>query len=563
MIVTSFAEIVSIGAVLPFLGVLTAPERMFSHPVAQPFISHLGLTAPNQLLLPLTVAFGVAALVAGSMRLFLLWASNALSYLTGADLSIDVYRRTLYQPYAIHVARNSSDIISGISGKARAMIGGVLMPILTIISSSIMLVAILVALLAIEPVIAIAALGCFGGIYGLIVRFTRKRLAINGERIARESDQVLKSLQEGLGGIRDVLLDGSQATYCEIYSKADLRLRRAQSDNVFIGASPRYALETLGMVLIAGLAYTLANGPEGIGKAIPVLAAMALGAQRLLPTLQQGYTAWSVIASSEASLKDVIELLDQPMPAYANQPAQIPIQYRQHILIRNVSFRYAPGSQCVLRNVNLTIARGARIGFIGATGSGKSTLIDIIMGLLPPSEGELSIDGQTVNSINHRAWQAHIAHVPQSIYLADISVAENIAFGLPVDKIDIERVRQAAKQAQIDEVIESWPNKYQTFVGERGVRLSGGQRQRVGIARALYKKADVIVFDEATSALDNETEKAVMDAIDSLNLELTIIIIAHRLTTLQKCSQIIELGNGGILRTGTYQDLVGTHTLTH
>jgi ATP-binding cassette subfamily B protein len=290
---------------------------------------------------------------------------------------------------------------------------------------------------------------------------------------------------------------------------------------------------------------------------------MALGAQRLLPTLQQGYTAWSVVASSEASLKDVIELLDQPMPAYANQPAQIPIQYRQHILIRNVSFRYAPSSQCVLRNVNLTIARGARIGFIGATGSGKSTLIDIIMGLLPPSEGELSIDGQTVNSINHRAWQAHIAHVPQSIYLADISVAENIAFGLPVDKIDIERVRQAAKQAQIDEVIESWPNKYQTFVGERGVRLSGGQRQRVGIARALYKKADVIVFDEATSALDNETEKAVMDAIDSLNLELTIIIVAHRLTTLQKCSQIIELGNGGILRTGTYQDLVGTHTLTH
>ena len=563
MIFTSFAEILSIGAVLPFLGVLTSPERIFNHPAAQPFNTYLGLTAADQLLLPLTIAFGVAAIVAGAMRLLLLWASNGISYGTGADLSLDVYRRTLYQSYAVHVARNSSEIISGISGKARAMIGGVLVPILTIISSSIMLAAIVIALLVVEPFIAIAALVCFGGIYGLIVRFTRSRLAINGEMIARESDRVLKSLQEGLGGIRDVLLDGSQATYCRIYSKSDQRLRRAQSDSVFIGASPRYALEALGMVLIAGLAYTLGRGPEGIGKAIPMLAALALGVQRLLPVLQQGYTAWSVIISSKASLQDVMALLDQPLPAYADQLPATPMKYRREILLENVSFRYAPDSEWVLSNLNLKINRGERIGFIGTTGGGKSTLIDIIMGLLPPSEGRLSIDDEVITASNHRAWQVHIAHVPQSIYLADISIAENIAFGLPVDQIDIQRVRDAARQAQISEVIDGWPNKYQTFVGERGVRLSGGQRQRIGIARALYKHADVIVFDEATSALDSETERAVMESIHGLSPDLTIIIIAHRLTTLGKCSQIVELGSGGILRSGTYQDLVGTPQSIH
>lgn len=557
MVLTSFAEILSIGAVLPFLGVLTAPDRIFNHAAAQGVIRLLGLVSAEQLLLPLSIAFGVAALAAGAMRLALLWASNSISYATGSDISIDMYRRTLFQPYTVHISRNSSEVISGISGKARAMIGGVLMPVMTVISSSVLLVAILIALLAIEPVVTAAAFLGLGIIYGVIILTTRRRLAINSERVARESDRVLKALQEGLGGIRDVLLDGSQAAYCQIYNRADLRLRQAQSDNAFIGASPRYALEALGMMLIAGLACSLASGPDGIAKAIPVLAALALGTQRLLPILQQGYTAWSVVSSSQASLRDVIELLDQPLPSYANEPAPVPMDYRQQISLRNVSFRYTPDSEWVFRNLDLAIPKGARVGFIGATGSGKSTLIDIILGLLAPSKGQLCIDGQAVTSGNHRAWQAHIAHVPQSIYLADASVAENIAFGLPADRIDMERVRQAAKQAQIAEVIEAWPDKYQTFVGERGIRLSGGQRQRIGIARALYKKADVIVFDEATSALDTETERAVMDAIDGLSEDLTVLLIAHRLTTLQKCDQIIELGNGNVVRTGTYQELFG------
>jgi ATP-binding cassette subfamily B protein len=210
----------------------------------------------------------------------------------------------------------------------------------------------------------------------------------------------------------------------------------------------------------------------------------------------------------------------------------------------------------VLRNLDLNIAKGSRIGIIGATGSGKSTLLDIVMGLLRPSEGSLEIDGQPITIENHRAWQAHIAHVPQDIFLADSTVEENIAFSVPKDQIDHERVRQAAQQAQIADSIDTWPKQYQTFVGERGVRLSGGQRQRIGIARALYKQADVIIFDEATSALDNETEQGVMQAIEGLSTELTILIIAHRLSTLRNCTQIVELGSCGILRTGSYQNIV-------
>ncbi len=556
MLLASFAEILSIGAVLPFLWVLTAPERIFEHAAAQPIIHVFGLTKPAQLLLPLTIAFAVAALIAGSLRLLLLWVSTRLSFATGADLSLSIYRRTLYQPYTVHCSRNSSDLISGISGKANGVIYNIIVPTLTLISSSFMLITILMALLAVEPVIALVAFGGFGLIYVFIISLTRKQLLFDSRCIARESSQVIKSLQEGLGGIRDVLIDGSQATYCQIYSRADLHLRRAQGNNLFVSSSPRYGMEALGMVLISVLAYSLAKESDGISKAIPILGALALSAQRLLPVLQQAYGSWAQINGGQASLIDTLELLDQPLPCYIDQLVSQPLPFKSNISINQLTFRYSPETPYVLNKINLTIPKGSRIGFIGATGSGKSTLLDIIMGLLQPNDGTLSIDGQHVTLSNNRAWQAHIAHVPQVIFLADSTIEENIAFGVPKEYIDSQRVRKVAQQAQIAKVIESWPAKYQTCVGERGIRLSGGQRQRLGIARALYKKADVIIFDEATSALDNETEQSVMEAIESLSEDLTLLIIAHRLTTLKNCTQIVELAEGCISRIGCYIEIV-------
>lgn len=556
MIGASFAEVLSIGAVLPFLAVLTAPKHVFEHPAAQYFIQTLGISSAEQLLLPLTIVFGVAALLAGGMRLVLLWFSTRLSFATGADLSINMYRRTLYQPYAVHVARNSSEVINGISGKADGVIHSIIMPTLILISSGVILIAILVVLISIDPVIAMVAFGGFGVLYAFIIWLTRKRLLINSQLIAVKSTHVIKSLQEGLGGIRDVLIDGSQAAYCQIYRDADHPLRLAQGNNLFIGQSPRFGMEALGMLLIAMLAYVLAKQTDGIAKAIPVLGVLALGAQRLLPVLQQAYVAWSSIKGGQASLQASLELLEQPLPDYAGQPVAEPLPFKQQVRLVQLSFRYTPQTSLVLNKINLNIVKGGRIGFIGTTGSGKSTLIDIIMGLLQPSEGTLEVDGQPITIGNQRNWQAHIAHVPQSIFLADSTIEENIAFGIPKDQIDHGRVIRAAQQAQIADIIESWPEQFQTFVGERGIRLSGGQRQRIGIARALYKQADVIIFDEATSALDNETEEAVMQAIAGLSENLTILIIAHRLTTLKNCTEIVELGSSEIMRTGTYQEIV-------
>ena len=310
------------------------------------------------------------------------------------------------------------------------------------------------------------------------------------------------------------------------------------------------------MMLIAALAYSLAQQADGIVKAIPVLGALALGAQRLLPVLQQSYGAWSSIRGGQISLQDALELLDQPLPDHADKLAAEPLPFQHNICLKQLDFRYSPQMPYVLKRLNLTITKGSRVGFIGTTGSGKSTLLDIVMGLLQPHDGALEIDGQAVTPSNGSAWQSHIAHVPQAIFLADSTIEENIAFGVPKDQIDPRVVRKAAQQAQIADSIESLPKQYQTFVGERGIRLSGGQRQRIGIARALYKQADVIIFDEATSSLDNETEQAVMQAIEGLSKDLTLLIIAHRLTTLKNCTQIVELGEGGIKRVGSYQDIV-------
>lgn len=556
MILATFTEVISIGAVIPFLGVLTAPEKVYLHPFAQPIIQLLSIDEPNQLLLPLTISFAAAALFSGVMRLGLLFAQTRLSNAIGADFSINIYRRTLYQSYSVHVNRNSSEVISGILSKVSNIVGSHLMPILTICSSALMLLTILVALIAIEPIVAIGSIAGFGSIYAIVILAAKKRLVHDGECISRGSNQIIKVIQEGLGGIRDILIDGTQAAYCNIYRNADLPLRRALANVQIIGASPRYVIEALGIVLFAVLAYLLAERSEGIASAIPVLGALALGAQRLLPVLQQAYSSWIAMRGGQASLRDAMDLLDQPLPFYADAPEPVPIKFQQSIVLNNLAFQYSEQTPWVLKGVSLTIPKGSRVGFMGSTGSGKSTLLDIVMGLLAPSEGSMLIDGVTITQNNHRMWQAHIAHVPQAIFLADTTIGENIAFGVPAKQIDFDRMRQAAQKAQIAETIEGWDKQYDTLVGERGVRLSGGQRQRIGIARALYKQADVIVFDEATSALDGETESAVMQAIEGLSNNLTLIIVAHRLTTLRNCNIVVELAEGGIKRCGTYQEVI-------
>lgn len=555
MICTSLAEVVSIGAILPFLGALMAPDRIFESDIAKPIINMLGYDRSVQLLFPLTVLFIVAALLSGIMRIILVWMQTRLGFSIGADFSIQIYNNTLYQDYVVHASRNSSQIISVISTKTDTVINYVLLPLLYVISSTLILIAIMAALVIINPVVALVVFCGLGSFYGLIIFSAKKRLKLYSAQVSNESGRVIKALQEGLGGIRDVLIDGTQSVYCKIYKDADLPLRRSQANIQIIGAAPRFLVEAFGMSFIAVFAYTLTKG-DGVAGAIPVLGALAIGAQRLLPVLQLIYWSISNIRGHANSLNDVLDLLEQGAPNDVDNAFFQPIPYIEKLRVRNVSFRYAESGPWILKGVDFEIPKGGRVGFIGSTGSGKSTLLDLIMGLLQPTEGVLEVDGVVITSSNNRAWQSHIAHVPQSIFLTDATIAENIAFGVLPKNIDLERVRFAARKAQIADVVESWHDQYDTLVGERGMRLSGGQRQRIGIARALYKRADIIVFDEATSALDGSTEIAVMDDIDQSGRDITILMVAHRLTTLQKCDLIFELEGGRIKKIGRYEDMV-------
>ena len=556
MFISAFAEIASLGAVVPFLGILVSPERVLDHYLVGKIVQNLGINSTDQLLIIITLIFIVCAVMAGLIRIFLTWSSTRVAFATGADLGSEVYKRTLYQPYWVHASQNSSEVISGIITKTNLVVFDVLMPLLLMISATLLVVAIMATLIVIDPTVALVAGFGFGSIYALVSFISRRKLNDNSNRVAREQTQVLKALQEGLGGIRDVLLDGVQEVYCDVFRRADQTLRRAQGSNVFISLSPRYGLEALGMVVIATLAYVLSQQVGGISVALPVLGLLALGAQRLLPALQQLYVSWASIVGSQASIEDILKLLDQPLPEV--QQELIPSQYSfQHdVRFDSVHFRYNNDGPWVLKGLNLVIKKGSRVGLVGSTGSGKSTTLDLLMGLLMPTEGNILIDGEHVSGKRLRDWQRSIAHVPQSIFLADTSLAENIAFGIPLDKIDLGRVKIAARQAQIADYIESRPEGYKTYVGERGIRLSGGQRQRIGIARALYRQASVLVLDEATSALDNTTEQLVLDAMGTLSSELTVVLIAHRLTTVRHCDVIIELEHGKVVAQGTYDELL-------
>jgi ATP-binding cassette, subfamily B, bacterial PglK len=547
MTLASLTEVISIGLVIPFLGAITAPEIVYEYELLQPLIIFLGIDSANELILPLTIGFSCSALLAGGIRLLLLYTMTRFSFAVGADLSIDIYLRTLYQSYAVHVSRNSSEVINGIITKTNTVIGGVISPVLTLISSVVIILAISLALFSIDFKIASISMISFGLIYLVVILYTKKQLYQNSKTIADNSTMMIKSLQEGLGGIRDVLIDGSQEFYAKLYRQADLPLRYASGNNQFINRSPRYVIESISMALIALLAFYLSKTSTNLLDVIPLLGALALGAQRLLPALQQAYGSYASISGVRESFNDVLELLDQPLPIYSSNKIIEPILFEKAIDINDVNFRYSSDSPYILKNINLLIKKGSRVGLIGKTGSGKSTLFDILMGLLLPTEGNISVDKLPIDVNNVRNWQAHIAHVPQVVFLSDSSIEQNIAFGVAIDEIDKELVRAAAKKAQLSVLIDEWKDGYDTIVGERGVRLSGGQRQRIGIARSLYKNASVLIFDEATSSLDNQTENAVMEAIRDLDKDLTILIIAHRISTLRDCDEIIELSDEGLM----------------
>lgn len=555
IIASSFVEVVSIGAIVPFLSFLVNPEKILAYSQAYYLLQFFGVTQGADLLLAATAMFVAVVFISGLIRVLLLWFQTQFCHAVGSDFSAQMYKKTLYQPYEVQMQKNSSEVISAISISSKALVGNALLPLMTIISSLMLLGVIFLALVSFEPLVAMLAFCGFGFIYFIVSITTKKTLLKNSHIISSGQSQIIKALQEGLGGIRDVLIDGTQSFYCKVFDSAERPLRRAIANVQIITACPRYVIETLGIILAAFLGYFLVKKSDGLLDVIPILGVFALGSQKMLPLLQQSYASWASIRGGHALICDALRLLDQKLPEYLNQENLSNLTFEREIALKNVSFAYSLESGNILRDIDLEIAKGDRVGIIGQTGSGKSTFLDLLMGLLLPTYGDLLVDGIRIDAKNSRLWQRNIAHVPQSIYLTDSTIAENIAFGVDVDKIDYQQVERVAEAAQIHSLINSWPDGYGTNVGERGVRLSGGQRQRIGIARALYKNATVLIFDEATSSLDGDTEAMVMDAIDGLSAELTVIIVAHRLSTLKRCNKIIEFDRGAIKRICRYQDI--------
>ncbi|MDB3950458.1 ABC transporter ATP-binding protein/permease [Gammaproteobacteria bacterium] len=555
-IIVSFFEMASLGAVIPFLTVLAEPEAIFEMKYMQPFIGFFQITQPNELALPITLVFILLTMFSALVRFIFLWALTRLSQQAGADLSINIYRNTLYQDYAIHVARNSSEVINGIITKTTTVTKGVIAPVLNLISTSVTIIGIIVVLLAINISVTLTAFIGFGGLYLIVMYLTRKNLSGNSERIAAKSDLMVRSLQEGLEGIREVLLNSNQQFYVNLYKNSDLQMRKATWRNELIFSGPRFLMEAVGIGIVAIIAYLATLQLGGINQFLPLLGAFVLGAQKLLPAIQKAYASYSRVKGSEYSLDDVLVLLDQPVPFHADIQSQTPNEFSKSIELKNLSFRYSDDAPWILKDLSLTIPKGSVIGIVGTTGCGKSTLLDIIMSLLSPTDGELLVDNKVVDASNKRAWQSHISSVPQDIYLSDGTIEENIAFGISKENINHLQVKKAAKQAQINKLVESLEDGYETVVGERGMRLSGGQRQRIGVARAFYRQSDVLILDEATSALDDETELAVMDSINNFDNDITVIIIAHRLTTLKNCDMIMRLFGNHQTEIMSYEEIM-------
>ena len=541
MLVGALAEVVSVGSILPFLAVLTNPGQLASIPVVGGMIA--GLPPGTNLVALTAVTFIGLFILSGLIRLALAWVSQSLAFNIAYDLGVSAFSKLIRQPYPYYVARHSGESL-GQFEKLHYVTFGTLLSGVQALIATVVATLLIALLILVNPKVALISAGVLIGTYVVISFAVQAILSRNSTAGSIHATLRIKRVQEALGGIRDILLDRSQPAFEGAFKHSANIFRRVSSINAFISQAPRILIEMIGMALIGTYAWSLADNPGGLTAAIPMLGALALGAQRLLPLLQQSYAGWSGFVASRQYVFDVVDLLmlDDHTPA---PPIPGESQFRHSIAFEGVGFSYPTGAK-VLHDINFAIARGERIGIAGTTGSGKSTLMDLLLGLLEPGEGRILIDGRTLDHDTRAGWQGEIAHVPQAIYLTDDTLSANIAFGVPEGEADQDRIAAAAASAGIGQFIAGLPDGYATITGERGVRLSGGQRQRIGIARALYKRASVLVFDEATSALDNRTEEGVMASIAALADDITIVMIAHRLTTLKDCDRIIHLEAGRI-----------------
>jgi ABC-type multidrug transport system fused ATPase/permease subunit len=557
-------QTLGVVSILPFMSIVTQPEIIESNRWLNWLYNSLGFTSVNSFIIFMGILMLLIIIIGNLTSALATWLKVRFACRKNHNISSALLKKYLSLPYVYFLTQNTADLSKNILSEAGVLTGGFILPLINIMISSFVAIGILSVLLFTNIYITILSAIIFGGSYALIYFYFHDKLKINGAKRLKENKQRFKTAGEALGGIKDIKVMGREDFFYRRYFRHSYELSNLEAWSTLIGAMPRYLLETIAFGGIITLVLYFISTTGNANEVIPTISFFAFAAYRLLPALQVVFASSTQVRFSQMTVNKIIKDLSEKgrfreqSLDYEKEPIK-PMPFNTSLQLKEVSYNYLNTNEPVIHNLNLSIQRNTSIGLVGPTGAGKTTLVDIILGLLTPQKGEFSVDGVKIDENNILNWQRNLGYVPQHIYLSDDTIMNNIAFGIPGEKIDRKTVEQVARISNLhDFIISELPNGYETIVGERGIRLSGGERQRVGIARALYHDPEVLVLDEATSSLDGITESAVFEAINNVVKLKTVIIIAHRLTTVKDCDVIYLIDKGKITAQGTYDELMNS-----
>lgn len=549
MIIMAIFEVLGVGSIMPFLSVLGNQESIHTNKYLFYFYNLFDFKSNESFLIFLGFFALVILLVSAFVRTLSYYALFRFSNMRRHSIGQKLLKKYLHQPYKFFLNRNSSDVTKIILSETDSLIEEVIVPAIRLVTYSIVTIFLVGFLLIIDPILALILALIFGIFYGVMYLTVRKYLGKIGKERLKANGNRFKVVLETIGGIKDLKVLGREKVYLDSFTKPSKDFSTYSAISKTLSQSPQFLMEAIafGSLLVMAI-YGLSSEGFDLGEFLPVLGLYALGVLKLKPSINEIYKSLSTIKYGNSGLDNILADLEN----LTNEKSNIlndnkRLLLKEKLVLENINFSYDNSSKLALENININIKVNTTVGIIGTTGAGKSTLVDIILGLLAPNDGRIMIDNNILSIENIRQWQNSIGYVPQNIFLIDDTIASNIAFGVPKEQIDIEQVEQVAKMARVYDFVSSLEKGFETAIGERGVRLSGGQRQRLGIARALYHNPELLVLDEATSALDNETEAEVMKAIDGMSGNKTIIMIAHRLSTVERCDMLIKIENGKIM----------------
>ncbi len=562
VIIASVFEILGVASIIPFMALVGDMSQLEQNTFIAEIYRQSGITSESQFIF--LVGLCVLGLLFASMiiSIFTIWGLSMFANKIGTEIADRLYTYYLNQDWLFHASGSSAQLTKKIATETMRVTGAVLVPLMQMNSKVTLSLLMSTSIFLYDPKVALIGLSIFAISYFFLFRGFRNKLNKNGIAISEVNEERFRLMNEGFGGIKDLLLTGRDNDFIDRFNKSGKTLAYSQGTNAALAHAPRYFVELLAFgSMIVLILYLIASHNGNLGMILPILSVYAIGIIKLLPAFQQIYSSMAIIKANIPAFESIkqdlydslhIESKSQKFERNCFTP-------KQNISLENITFTYPNKEEPALNELDMNISANNVIGIVGPSGSGKSTLIDILLGLIYPQKGHLKIDNKIINMKNRRSWQNTIGFVAQSIFLSEGTIAENVAFGLPKNQIDLDRVNHALEIAHLSEFVKSLKNGINTKVGERGVQLSGGQRQRIGIARALYNNAQVLVLDEATSSLDGITEKMIMEAIDAFSGKKTIILVAHRLKTVQKCDQIFFIDKGKIIDQGTYQELIKTN----